>query len=118
MLKYANTNTVLKLTSGKQILPLLHIEDCVSGIISLMNNLDRQKCYKEVYISEQIQLSVKDIVLNVMKFRPLNVEYGAITERKNEFYERIECPMERYKLEQHLDFNEYLKAQLKKEIYG
>jgi len=118
MLKYANTNTVLKLTSGKQILPLLHIEDCVSGIISLMNNLDRQKCYKEVYISEQIQLSVKDIVLNVMKFRPLNVEYGAIIERKNEFYERIECPMERYKLEQYLDFNEYLKAQLKKEIYG
>ena len=45
MLKYANSNTVLKLTSGKQILPLLHIEDCVSGIISLMNNLDGQECY-------------------------------------------------------------------------
>lgn len=112
ILQHAHSNTPLKLTSGKQILPLLHIEDCVSGIISLMNHWDRQKGYKEVYISEQIQLSIKDIVSMVMKFRPLKAEYGAIVERENEFYEPIECPMESYRLEQYLDFNEYLKAQM------
>lgn len=117
IMQHTDSDTTLKLTSGKQILPLLHIEDCVSGIISLINDLDRQKGYKEVYISEQIQLSIKDIVSSVMKFRPLNVEYGAIVERENEFYEPIECPMESYRLEQYLDFNEYLRAQMNRGNY-
>lgn len=117
ILQHTDSDTPLKLTSGKQILPLLHIEDCVTGIISLMNDWDRQKGYKEVYISEQIQLSIKDIVSSVMKFRPLKVEYGTIVERENEFYEPIKSPMESYRLEQYLDFNEYLRAQMNRGNY-
>lgn len=117
MLQHAGRNTTLKLTSGKQILPLLHVEDCVTGIISLMNDTGRLKDYREVYVSEQIQLSIQDIVLRIMKFRPLNVEYGAIVERENEFYKPIVCPLESYKLEQYLDFNEYLRAQMNRGNY-
>jgi nucleoside-diphosphate-sugar epimerase len=99
---------VIKLSSGLQILPILNVQDCARGLIELLSNNNSQLKYMQIYIKEQEQLSIKEIVKIIQSYKKVSVQYGVLPERKYEFYSPIKTSINQYTVDKLITFEQYL----------
>ena len=111
-------SNVIKLSSGLQILPILNVQDCARGLIELLSSNNSQMKYMQIYIKEQEQLSIKDIVKSIQGYKKVSVQYNVLPERKYEFYTPIKTSINQYTVDKSITFEQYLISLYKKEIDG
>ena len=111
-------NIVVKLSSGLQILPILNVQDCARGVFDLISKNNPQLKYYQIYIKEQKQFTVKEIVTIIQGYKEVSVEYGVLHERKNEFYSPITTEFNHHNIDKLITFEQYLTSIYKKGING
>jgi nucleoside-diphosphate-sugar epimerase len=112
MLLEANVNSNFHLSKGDQTLPLLNIDDCVSGIIDLLMNYREIKTRSVFYLKDFQQLTLRDIVEIVAREKrlPLKVFFDENLSRDNEFFGEIKAPFPIYNFEPSISFSDYVKS--------
>lgn len=111
-------NIVVKLSSGLQILPILNVQDCARGLFDLISKNYSQLKYTQIYIKEQKQLTVKEIVKIIQGYKEVSVEYDMLPERKYEFYSPITTEINHHNIDKLITFEQYLTSIYKKGING
>jgi nucleoside-diphosphate-sugar epimerase len=103
-------NSPIQLSSGRQILPILNINDCSRALIEILSNISFLPPHSELYIKEQTQLTVKEIVDIVGSFNKIKAEFNKLNERKNEFYSEINVPIQNFVIDNPVTLKEYLET--------
>jgi nucleoside-diphosphate-sugar epimerase len=90
ILETRKTNSTLRVSEGKQILNLTHIEDVVSNIILVLKLIfDKKITDKEFQLKSAEEFTLREIVeiINVKGKIPIKIEWGAIPYRSREVFE-------------------------------
>jgi nucleoside-diphosphate-sugar epimerase len=109
-------NIGVKLSSGLQILPILNVLDFARGLFELILKNHSQLKYTQIYIKEQKQLTVKEVVKIIQGYKEVSVEYNVLPERKYEFYSPITTKINHYNIDKLITFEQYLTSIYKKGI--
>jgi nucleoside-diphosphate-sugar epimerase len=113
-----NLERTVNLSSGSQILPILNLQDCARGLCKLILKFEPQLKYTQIYIREQSQLTIKQIVQAIQRFHQIKVQYNVLPERENEFYIPITTPINNFLIDKLTTFEQYLSTIYNKEIHG
>jgi nucleoside-diphosphate-sugar epimerase len=108
--KQVNESTTLDLSSGRQILPILYVDDCARGIKEILLQEKFSAKYRNLYIKEQSQMSLSEIIGIFQSFKPINVKFCALPDRQNEFYSYIIPKVECYNISNAMTLEQYLSV--------
>ncbi|MEY4571559.1 MAG: dependent epimerase/dehydratase family [Bacteroidota bacterium] len=108
--RQVNETSTLDLSSGRQVLPILHVDDCARGIIEILLQEKFATKYRNMYVKEQSQMLLSDIIGVFQSFKPINVKFCALPDRRNEFYSHIFPKVECYNINNTITLEQYLSA--------
>ena len=100
----------INISSGLQYLPILHVDDCAKGVFEIVAKKKLLFHDSQVYIKEQSQFKVEQIVKIIQKFNRIRVEYNPSLDRQNEFYSPIIPQINEYHIEHIITLEEYLES--------
>jgi nucleoside-diphosphate-sugar epimerase len=100
----------INISSGLQYLPILHVDDCAKGVFEIVAKKKSLFHDSQVYIKEQSQFKVEQIVKIIQKFNKITVNFNALLDRQNEFYFPIISQLNEYYIEHMTTLDEYLES--------
>lgn len=106
----SSETSILNLSSGRQVLPILHVDDCARGIKEILLKEKYATKYKSLYLREQSQMLLSEIIHVFQLFQPIKVKFYALPDRRNEFYDRLNPRIEHYNIDKPITLQQYLSS--------